>query len=101
MLSFVYLTLGALTFGLLSGTCRQPLSHLITNPLIVGAAGAITLNGADLASFWHHLFNGHIISNTSLGKMKEMKDGYGFGLFQMPFGARQLYTHNGGSGRLP
>ena len=67
-----------------------------TNPLIVDAAGAITMNGSDLASFWHHLFNGDIISDASLDQMKELEEGYGFGLYQMPFGIRKVYAHNGG-----
>jgi hypothetical protein len=40
--------------------------NYFTNSIIVDAAGAITMNGADLARFWHHLFIGDIISDTSL-----------------------------------
>jgi len=67
-----------------------------TSPLIVDAAGAITMTAADLGIFWHALMNESIIGKESLEQMKTMKDGYGLGLLKIPYGARMGISHNGG-----
>jgi CubicO group peptidase (beta-lactamase class C family) len=59
-------------------------------------AGAITSTPEDLTSFFQQLFDGKLMSEESLGKMKEMKDNYGRGLFQFPYGSRMAYGHTGG-----
>ena len=48
-------------------------------------AGAITSTPIDLTKFADALFGGKLLTNESLGIMKTIKDGYGIGLFQIPF----------------
>jgi len=67
-----------------------------TSPLIVDAAGAITMTAADLGVFWHALMNGSLVSKASLELMTTMKDNYGLGLFKIPYGVRMGISHNGG-----
>lgn len=59
-------------------------------------AGGISSTPTDLIVFINSLFMGKIITNESLGKMKTTRDGYGLGIFQMPFGKRTGYGHTGG-----
>ncbi|MFN7045460.1 MAG: serine hydrolase domain-containing protein [Flavobacterium sp.] len=59
------------------------------------ASGGITSTTADLTKFIHALFNGKLVSPTSLDQMKEIKEGYGKALIQFPFGERRFYGHGG------
>ncbi|MCL9768912.1 beta-lactamase family protein [Flavobacterium sp. HXWNR69] len=59
------------------------------------ASGGITSTPADLTKFIHALFNGKLVSPTSLDQMKEIKEGYGKALIQFPFGERRFYGHGG------
>lgn len=59
-------------------------------------AGAIVSTPSDLCHFINGLFNGDIISEESLKKMKTIKDDYGMGLFKFPFHGKTLFGHNGG-----
>lgn len=59
-------------------------------------AGAIVSTPSDLLQFSNALFNGKIISEKSLQLMETIKDHYGSGLFQMPFGAKKAFGHTGG-----
>ena len=59
-------------------------------------AGAIVSTPSDLLQFAEALFNGKIISEKSLKLMETIKDDYGSGLFQMPFGAKKAFGHTGG-----
>src|SRR5689334_22027305 len=63
---------------------------------IPGAAGAIVSTPADLAKFIESLFSLKLVSNSSLTQMKTMTDGYGMGMFQIPFHMKSAYGHNGG-----
>ena len=67
-----------------------------TPPQIVDAAGAITMTAADLVIFWHALMNGSLVNKASLEQMKTMKDNYGMGLFNIPYGMNMGISHNGG-----
>ena len=67
-----------------------------TNMSIPGAAGAIVSTPTDLARFIESLFFLKLVSNTSLSQMKTLTDGYGMGMFQIPFYEKQAYGHNGG-----
>lgn len=67
-----------------------------TDMSIPTGAGAIVSTPSDLNQFLIALFSGKVISNGSLGKMKEMKDGYGFGLIQFPFFEKKAFGHTGG-----
>src|SRR5690606_2861531 len=60
------------------------------------AAGAIISTPADLTRFMNNLFEGKLINKKSLEIMTTLKEGYGAGLLQAPFGDRKFYTHTGG-----
>lgn len=62
---------------------------------IAFASGGITSTTADLTKFIYALFNGKLVSPTSLDQMKEIKEGYGKALIQFPFGERRFYGHGG------
>ncbi len=68
----------------------------LTDMSIPHAAGAISATPTDVAVFLSHLFEGKLLSATSLAKMKEINQGYGHGLFQFPFFERKAYGHTGG-----
>jgi len=59
-------------------------------------AGAITSTSSDLTKFADALFGGNLLKPESLETMKRIKDGYGIGLFQIPFDTKVGYGHNGG-----
>jgi len=60
-----------------------------------GAAGGLYSNMQDLNTFIVALLNGRVVRAASLEKMKEAKDGLGYGLIRVPFGKRYAYGHNG------
>jgi CubicO group peptidase (beta-lactamase class C family) len=68
---------------------------LENNNSIAFASGGITSTTADLTKFIQALFNGKLVSPTSLEQMKEIKEGYGKALVQFPFGERRFYGHGG------
>lgn len=59
-------------------------------------AGGIVSTPQDLNTFIEHLFTGKIISKESLGIMKTIENGYGLGLFRMPYKERLGFGHTGG-----
>jgi D-alanyl-D-alanine carboxypeptidase len=59
-------------------------------------AGAIISTPSDLTKFADALFSGKLLTNESLEIMKTIKDGYGIGLFQIPFYKSIGYGHTGG-----
>jgi len=59
-------------------------------------AGAIVSTPTDLNIFYNALFSGKLVSQTSLEKMITLVDGYGMGLFQIPFYERKAFGHTGG-----
>ena len=59
-------------------------------------AGAITATPSDLTKFADALFSGKLLKTESLEIMKTIKDGYGMGLFQIPFYKSIGYGHTGG-----
>ena len=59
-------------------------------------AGAIISTPSDLTKFADALFGGKLLKPESLEIMKSVKDGYGIGLFQMPFYDKIGYGHRGG-----
>lgn len=58
-------------------------------------AGGIVSTPADLMKFVEELFNGKIISKSSLDKMITLKDDYGMGIFSFPFNSEVGYGHDG------
>lgn len=67
-----------------------------TDMSIPGGAGAVISTPSDLTKFITALFNGRLISKTSLKQMTDMKDNYGMGIFMMPFYERRSFGHTGG-----
>ena len=67
-----------------------------TDLSIPAGAGAIVSTPADLTKFIEALFSLKLVSNSSLLQMKTMTDGFGMGLFQIPFHEKSAYGHNGG-----
>ena len=67
-----------------------------TNFTIPLGAGAITSTPTDLIKFANALFEGQLLSPESLKIMKTIKEGYGSGLFQVPFYSSIGFGHTGG-----
>ena len=59
-------------------------------------AGAIVSTPSDLNAFFSALFKGKLVSQESLNKMRKLVDGYGIGMFQIPFYDKSALGHNGG-----
>ena len=76
-----------------SGSWKTETETDFTVPL---GAGAITSTSSDLTKFADALFSGKLLTNESLEIMKTIKDGYGIGLFQIPFYKSVGYGHTGG-----
>ena len=56
-----------------------------TNYTIPLGAGAITSTTSDLTKFADALFGEQLLNSESLEAMKTIQEGYGYGLFQIPF----------------
>jgi D-alanyl-D-alanine carboxypeptidase len=67
-----------------------------TNMMIPMGAGGITATAKDVALFYEALFNDEILQKSSFEKMKEIKDGFGYGLFEMPYYDEMILGHTGG-----
>lgn len=76
-----------------SGTWKLETETDYTIPL---GAGAITSTPSDLTKFADALFSGKLLKIESLELMKTIKDGYGIGLFPIPFYKSIGYGHTGG-----
>lgn len=66
-----------------------------TDMSIPMGAGAVVSNTADLSRFIEALFAGKVVSAQSLEQMKTIKDGFGMGLFPIPFEEKKGYGHGG------
>ncbi len=69
--------------------------HWETDMSIPGGAGAIVSTPTDLTKFMDALFSQKLISEKSLTLMKTITDGYGMGIFQMPFYEKKTYGFSG------
>ncbi|MCG2587529.1 serine hydrolase domain-containing protein [Rhodohalobacter sulfatireducens] len=67
-----------------------------TDMSVPHGAGAIVSTPTDVGLFLNALFDGELVSMESLEKMKNLKDGYGLGIFRIPFNKRFAWGHNGG-----
>ncbi|MEO0604218.1 MAG: serine hydrolase domain-containing protein, partial [Myxococcota bacterium] len=67
-----------------------------THPSVPGAAGALVSTPTDLCTFAHALFSGELVSEASLANMRALADGYGRGLFPIPYDQRTAFGHTGG-----
>lgn len=59
-------------------------------------AGGVVATVVDLVKFSDALFSGKLLKKESLEFMKTMEDGYGAGLFHLPFYDKTGYGHTGG-----
>ena len=59
-------------------------------------AGGIVSNPKDLNRFIAALFAGKLISEKNLKQMNTISDGYGMGIFPVPFYEKNGFGHNGG-----
>lgn len=67
-----------------------------TDMSIPGGAGSIVSTPADLTKFIEALFSLKLVSQSSIDQMKNITDGWGMGMFQIPFYERRAFGHNGG-----
>ncbi len=67
-----------------------------TDMSIPGGAGALVSTPADLNRFLAALFDGKLVSANSLATMRTLRDGYGQGLMEVPFGTKKGFGHGGG-----
>jgi len=67
-----------------------------TDMTILGGAGGVVSNSTDLNKFLNCLFLGKLVSENSLTTMMQIQDGYGIGMFQVPFGNKKAFGHTGG-----
>lgn len=70
--------------------------HPETDMSIPGGAGAILSTPTDLVKFIEALFAGKLISAEHLNLMKTQKEHYGMAMFELDFGDKKGYGHNGG-----
>ena len=59
-------------------------------------AGAIVSNSTDINNFLNCLFSYKVVSKKTLEIMMEIQDGYGIGMFQVPFYDKKAFGHTGG-----
>jgi len=67
-----------------------------TDMSIPGGAGAVVSTPTDLTKFIEALFSLKLIKQSSLDQMKTITDGFGMGMFQIPFYDMKAFGHNGG-----
>ena len=67
-----------------------------TDMSIPAGAGSIISTPTDLTKLIEALFSLKLVSQNSLFQMKTITDGYGMGMFQIPFYTKKAYGHNGG-----
>ena len=67
-----------------------------TDMSVPRGAGNMVSTAEDLCIFITKLFDGKIIKTQSLAKMKEIRDGYGRGIFEYPLDNKTGYGHTGG-----
>jgi D-alanyl-D-alanine carboxypeptidase len=67
-----------------------------TDMSVPGGAGAILSTPTDLVKFIEALFAGKLINAEHLNLMKTQKEHYGMAMFELNFGDKKGYGHNGG-----
>jgi len=68
----------------------------VTDPSVTLGAGCIISTPKDLNKFADALFNGKLISESSLTAMLNIRDDYGMGIFPVPYFSKSGYGHRGG-----
>lgn len=67
-----------------------------THMSVPRGAGNMVSTSTDLNTFYSALFKGEIVAKKTLDEMKDMEDGFGIGLVQVPFHEKKGYGHTGG-----
>ncbi len=67
-----------------------------TNTSAAMGAGGVVSTPTDVNRFLNCLFTGTLISDSARRQMMDIRDGFGLGLFTIPFYERQAYGHTGG-----
>ncbi|TVR88756.1 MAG: class A beta-lactamase-related serine hydrolase [Saprospirales bacterium] len=67
-----------------------------THPSVPLGAGALSSTTADLNQFLESLFGGRLITEESLKEMTNPVNGFGMGIFQLPFYDMIMWGHTGG-----
>jgi D-alanyl-D-alanine carboxypeptidase len=67
-----------------------------TDMSVPGGAGAVISTTPDMTRFITALFDGKLISADALKTMTSMKDGFGQGIFKIPFYEHSGFGHTGG-----
>lgn len=67
-----------------------------TDMSIPGGAGSVVSTPTDMTKFIEVLFSLKLVSQNSLDQMKTITEGFGMGMFQIPFYTKKGYGHNGG-----
>ncbi len=67
-----------------------------TDMSVPQGAGSIVSTPTDLNKFMTCLFQGKLVSDESLAEMMMIEDGYGAGLFKVPYLEKSAYGHTGG-----
>jgi len=67
-----------------------------TDMSVPQGAGSIVSTPSDLNKFMACLFGGELVSEKSLKVMMDIEDGYGAGLFKVPYMEKSAYGHTGG-----
>mgnify|MGYP006266324171 CR=1 FL=1 len=68
----------------------------VTDRSVPLGAGAIVSTPEDLNHFLYCLNKGELLDSANLKNMMTIQDGYGIGLFAMPFYEKKAYGHTGG-----
>ena len=76
-----------------AGLWKEEAETDFTIPL---GAGAITATASDLTRFGDALFGGRLLQEESLKLMTTITEGYGRGIFQVPFHEHTGFGHSGG-----
>lgn len=67
-----------------------------THPSVPLGAGGVSGNALAINTFLRALIEGEILSTETVNQMKQLKDGFGIGLFQVPFYDKRAFGHTGG-----
>ncbi len=81
----------ALSFSYVGGWKPEP----ETDMSVPAGAGAMVSTPTDLTKFITDLFNGKLVSDSSLNLMKTMKDGFGLAMVGYSFSDKGGYGHSG------
>lgn len=68
----------------------------VTHPSIPSGAGAVVSTPKDLNAFQYCLHHGNLVQESTLAQMMRIDNGFGIGMFTVPFYEYTAYGHTGG-----